>query len=156
MTDRRLTLDVLVDPDVANVPAAALSELASFAASVEPALPRGDWTVTLRLTDDQRIAEIHGRFFDDSTPTDVISFPSGEDLAAFGGHLGDIVVSVATATDNAADQGHSANREIAFLLLHGLLHLCGFDDAGEEERAAMLARQSDILAAFEAVAGEPW
>ena len=56
MTDRRLTLDVLVDPDVANVPAAALSELASFAASVEPALPRGDWTVTLRLTDDQRIA----------------------------------------------------------------------------------------------------
>lgn len=156
MTDRLLTLDVLVDPNVGDIPVAALGQLASFAPSVEPALPDGSWTVTLRLTDDERIADIHDRFFGDSTPTDVISFPSGEDLAASSGHLGDIVVSVETAAANAAEQWHSANREIAFLLLHGLLHLCGFDDASDEERAAMLARQSEILAAFESVAGQPW
>ncbi len=156
MIDRSLSLDVIVDPGVSGIPVDALKALATFASGIEPALPDGSWTVTLRVTDDERIAAIHDRFFGDPSPTDVISFPSGDDLGAREGYLGDIVVSATTAAVNAADQEHSAHREIAFLLLHGLLHLCGYDDATDDERATMLARQSVILASFERASELEW
>ncbi len=156
MGSRDVTLDVLVDPGVVAAEMEVLQRLVAFAAGVEPAIPAGAWTVTLRLTDDERIGDIHKRFFADASPTDVISFPSGDDPSSDTGHLGDIVVSVTTAAENAAEEGHSTGREVAFLLLHGLLHLCGFDDATPADREAMLARQTTILEAFEREEGSSW
>lgn len=153
MIERCLALDLIVDPDVPPLPAARLIGLASFAASEDGAFPGGNWSVTLRVTDDEQIAAIHDQFFGDSTATDVISFPSGDDLSGGEGYLGDIVISVETAAENAGIHGHSRDREVAFLLLHGLLHLCGFDDATDEARVAMLNRQSTILDAFERETG---
>ena len=156
MSDRCFLLDLLVDPDVATPPIEMLRRLVAFAGDVEPTLPAGDWTVTLRLTNDEQIAEIHDRFFGDPTPTDVITFPSGDALTSEEGYFGDIVVSVMTAAENAAAMQHSANREIAFLLLHGLLHLSGYDDASDDDRDIMLARQSLILERFEQAEEPDW
>lgn len=134
----------------------ALGQLLAFAGEVERRAPRGAWTLALRVADDAEIAALHGRFFGDPTPTDVISFPSGDDLAAEQGHLGDVVISLDTARGNAAVEGHTPEREVAFLALHGLLHVCGYDDASDRERALMLRRQIELLERFEREHGRPW
>jgi probable rRNA maturation factor len=146
---RAFQADVFADAGVHAVELDLLSELLASAARWEPSAPRGAWTMSLRLTSDTEIAELHARFFADPTPTDVISFPSGDDLAHPMGYLGDVVVSLDTAAENAALEGHSLARETAFLALHGLLHLCGHDDATAADRAAMLARQTELLERFE-------
>lgn len=150
MVESGIVVELLVDDGVTSpIEEALLSSLLHCALRFEAVLPEGDWTVTLRLTDDERITDIHEQFFADPTPTDVISFPSGDDLADRDGHLGDIVISVDTAASHADEYGHTTAREIAFLALHGLLHLIGYDDATVEERDDMLRRQTTILEAFE-------
>jgi probable rRNA maturation factor len=152
-----LRLELIQDDGLKSAPSiAALSGLVAFAAQHDTSLPVGEWDVTVRLTDDERIAEIHHEFFGDDSATDVISFPSGELLDASRGYLGDIVISVDTAKSNAGDVGHSADREMAFLILHGLLHLVGHTDETPEEKRRMLERQQAILEAFEQAAGQAW
>jgi probable rRNA maturation factor len=135
---------------------AALERLIRFASENESTVPVGDWTMTVVLTDDDEIARLHAAYFNDPTPTDVISFPSGDDLGRSGGQLGDVVISLDTAGANAEETGHSPEREVAFLTLHGLLHLCGWSDASDEDREAMLRRQQELLDAFEATHGDVW
>lgn len=126
-----------------------LAYLATFVgASAVEAVP-GSWSVALLITDDPTISRLHSQFFGDDNATDVITFPSDEDLSAESGHLGDIVISVDTADENARAAGHSAEREIAFLLLHGLLHLFGYRDGDDDARERMLSRQEELLQRFE-------
>jgi probable rRNA maturation factor len=134
----------------------ALRDLMVFAGEHELSIPRGDWMVVVRLTADEAIADLHARFFGDPEPTDVISFPAGDDLTAHAGTLGDIVISVETAREQAREAGHSAEREVAFLALHGLLHLCGHDDESPVDRKHMLTRQDQVLQGFEASIGRRW
>lgn len=150
-----LLCDVIIDPGIEFFDSAALADLLQFAAASELAVAAGRWQMTLRLSDDSAIADLHGRFFADPTPTDVITFPSGE-LPGDGAYLGDVVVSVETAAEQAADAGHSREREVAFLALHGLLHLCGYEDATSEQRDEMHRRQSQHLAAWERDRGQLW
>jgi len=98
----------------------------------------------VRLCDDQEIADLHLAFFNDPAPTDVITFPDG-DISDGSGHLGDIVVSIETARRQGAEVGHSLAREVTFLAIHGLLHLCGYRDSTQALRGAMLARQEHLL-----------
>jgi probable rRNA maturation factor len=151
-----LHCDVVVDAGVEVGEAVTLATLLEFAADSEPALSDSRWQMTLRICDDDTIAELHGRFFADPTPTDVITFPSGEAPDAGDVYLGDVVVSVETAASQSGDAGHSPEREIAFLALHGLLHLCGYDDTSDELRAAMHERQNAHLIAWERERGRPW
>lgn len=105
----------------------------------------GAWQVTILLCDDDRLRRLHRDFLGLDSPTDVITFPIGDD----GGELGgDIVVSVERAADQAGEYGHRAAEEVRFLVVHGLLHLCGWDDATEVERTGMLRRQTVLLAQF--------
>jgi probable rRNA maturation factor len=122
----------------------------------QPSVPDGRWSVTLRITDDAEISALHLRFFDDPSATDVMSFPSGDDLSATAGYLGDIVASSDTAALNASDAQHSVERELAFLALHGLLHLCGHDDRTPESRVAMLGLQTTLLETYERHYGRLW
>ena len=149
-----------VDVDVAlPVPAwlpDALKTLLSAAADWEPTVPAGQWGLTLRISDDAEICKLHARFFGNSSPTDVISFPSGDDLSSANGYLGDIIVSIDTARLHADAQGHTLERELAFLALHGLLHVCGHTDATPHQHAAMLTRQTELLERFERQCGRPW
>lgn len=93
---------------------------------------------------DAEITDLHLRFMGIAEPTDVMSFP-GE-----GGYLGDIAVSYQTAARQAAEIGHETPREIAYLILHGFLHLLGYDDRQADDRRRMLARQDAIFAEWEA------
>jgi probable rRNA maturation factor len=91
---------------------------------------RKESTATIAFVSDDRIRQLNRRYRGFDRATDVLSFPTGdEDLA-----LGDIAISVETARAQARQNGLTLEQEIAQLILHGLLHLCGYDhetDNGE-------------------------
>jgi probable rRNA maturation factor len=125
-----------------------LRTLAGFVLAAEGA--GGDWGISLVLTDDARLQVLHRDFMGIDAPTDVMTFPSGEAMPGVPAvQGGDVVVSVERAAAQAADYGHSAAEEITFLVVHGLLHLAGWNDAAETARGWMLDRQSWLIAAFD-------
>lgn len=101
--------------------------------------------VSVVLVDDRRMATLHRRWLGADGPTDVITF----DLSAggLGGIEGDVVVSTETARRVAREVGWSARHEAAYYVVHGLLHLAGYDDHDPVERRAMRARERVLLAA---------
>jgi probable rRNA maturation factor len=151
-----LACDVLVDPGIDFVSHDELQALLERASVAIPEMPAGDWTVAVRVTGDAKIAELHARYFNDPSTTDVISFPSGDELSSHEGHLGDIAISYDTAAGQAVDGAHSVNREVAFLALHGLLHLLGYEDTTQAQRAVMLDLQAQLLATFDASFQPSW
>jgi probable rRNA maturation factor len=91
--------------------------------------------VTVLLTTDAAIRRLNRRFRGKNKPTDVLSFPAAE--VSRGEVAGDLAISVETALWQSIEQGHSLAAEIRVLMLHGMLHLAGFDhetDAGEMAR----------------------
>lgn len=100
------------------------------------------------LCRDAEIQDLHGRYLGDPTPTNVMSFAQRE--GEFGDRnpdlLGDVVISVETAARDAAEAGTPLEDEVTFLLLHGILHLLGYDHEGDEaHRAAeMEAREEEV------------
>lgn len=110
--------------------------------------------VSVTFTDNARIQEINRKYREKDAPTDVISFAleeMGEGEITISGAeglprmLGDIVISVPRAKEQAVDYGHSFERELGFLAVHGLLHLLGYDHMTEEEEKVMFQKQRDIL-----------
>jgi len=109
--------------------------------------------LTLLVTDDAGIQTLHRDYLNDDTPTDVLAFAAESDEAfpmdaGQGNYLGDIAVSWDTAATQGPEAGLPVEQEVAFLALHGLLHLLGADDATDTDRAAMHARQDALLRAF--------
>ncbi len=124
-------------PAVKRVAAAALTEEGAPAGS----------GVAIVLTSDASIAEYHDRFMNLPEPTDVLSWPSG--MGSGDGEpifLGDVMVSCDTARVQAEEQGHDWEREVCVLAAHGTLHLLGWDDQTDADRAAMQARVDEIVA----------
>lgn len=125
--------------------------------------------ITLTVTDNEGIREINRSYRELDTPTDVLSFPllSYERAGAFDGleadygdnfnpdsgevMLGDIVLSAERAKEQAAAYGHSQKREFAFLLVHSMLHLFGYDHMTPEDAAVMEPKQEEILEAMHIV-----
>jgi probable rRNA maturation factor len=112
--------------------------------------------VAVVLTDDESIQELNRDFLGEDMPTDVLSFSAQEDVGPFvaapeaGGYLGDVIISYPRAVQQAREQGHSPEKELNLLLVHGILHLLGYDHAGEEDKVVMWTRQEAILANLEA------
>ncbi|HHZ18414.1 MAG TPA: rRNA maturation RNase YbeY [Acholeplasmataceae bacterium] len=100
-------------------------------------------TVSLILTDDAEIWSLNRQFRGVDRPTDVLSFPADEEE-----YLGDIFISVDRLLAQAEEYGHSAEREFAFLLVHGLLHLMGYDHHDPEQEQEMFTKQEEILNAL--------
>jgi probable rRNA maturation factor len=115
--------------------------LARFLAAAQAAV-RLKGQVTVLLTTDAAIARLNGEFRGKKKATDVLSFPAAGVGAA--GMAGDLAVSVETARRQAAEQGHSLAVEIRVLVLHGLLHLAGFDHEVDDGR---MARREKVLRA---------
>ncbi|MBR5947219.1 MAG: cytidine deaminase [Clostridia bacterium] len=104
------------------------------------------------LTDDDTIHACNRAHRGVDRPTDVLSFPADEGeelLTAPDGFLGDIMISVPTAERQAKELGHSTSREIAFLTVHGMLHLLGYDHIDPGDEALMLERQRAIISIIE-------
>ena len=107
--------------------------LARLAAAVLAAEGRDDDELSLSFVTEDEMADLHVRYLGEAGPTDVLSFPLDED-----GLLGDVVVCPAVAARaNPADPG----AELRLLVVHGVLHLLGYDHEADEERAAMWERQ---------------
>ncbi|MCS7178682.1 MAG: rRNA maturation RNase YbeY [Anaerolineae bacterium] len=109
-----------------------------------------DVEVAIVITDDESMQELNRRFRGVDAPTDVLAFPNearGPFVSApgFPRYLGDIAISYPRAEEQAAEAGHSTQAELQLLVVHGLLHLLGYDDQSEPERARMWAVQEAIL-----------
>ncbi len=103
------------------------------------------------LTDDASIRTLNRDFRGNDASTDVLSFPQQDNgPASPAGELpvlGDIVVSLETAQRQAAEYGHSVDREVGYLAVHGLLHLMGFDHESDEGKKRMRSWEKDIMQA---------
>lgn len=106
--------------------------------------------VSVLLTDDEGITILNRDYRGIDGPTDVLSFSQLEGEEEFAPDeeenvLGDIVISVETARRQAEEAGKSVEEEIDMLLVHGLLHLLGYDHAEEADAQKMFGRQAEIL-----------
>ena len=119
--------------------------------------PSGPLAVGLIITDDDGIRELNRRHRGIDSPTDVLSFPlqeyenpevprvlfpqpPGEPLS-----LGDVVISYPRAVEQAQEYGHSLDRELAFLLVHGILHLLGYDHEDPAQARQMRQEEERVL-----------
>lgn len=135
----------------------ALVEVAAEA--VRTAFEPEEVEVGVTLVDDEAIAALNEQYRSVAGPTDVLSFPlwTRDQLAEVRANpdkyperpllLGDVVISLETARRQAEEYGHSFGREVAFLLVHGILHLLGYDHEDDESRAEMRAKEEAVLEA---------
>ncbi|MCA0171834.1 rRNA maturation RNase YbeY [Bacillus sp. RAR_GA_16] len=110
--------------------------------------------VSIMFVNNERITEINRDYRGKDQPTDVISFAlddeeEGDDPIVFDEQiphlLGEIVISVPKIKEQAADYGHSFERELGFLCVHGFLHLLGYDHMTEEDEKEMFGKQKVLL-----------
>ncbi len=90
--------------------------------------------VEFSIVNDTEIARVHANFLEDPTPTDVITF-----------HHGEIIISADTALRQGSEHGQTLDQELALYLIHGLMHLAGWDDHEPAEAAEMAHLQNGIL-----------
>ena len=111
------------------------------------------YELTVVLVDDREITRLNRRYFRRNRPTNVISFPmmDGTPPSLPAKMLGEVIISADTARRDAEEVGKKAGEEILFLLIHGILHLAGYDHEGaKKERLEMEAKERDL---FERLAG---
>ncbi|MEX2143765.1 MAG: rRNA maturation RNase YbeY [Anaerolineales bacterium] len=102
--------------------------------------------LSLVVTGDAKLKNLNTQFRGEAHPTDVLSFPSGEERATGKpGYLGDVVISLPRARVQAKAGGHSLLEEIQLLTVHGILHLLGHDHSVHEAKLRMWASQDEIL-----------
>ncbi|MFD0958641.1 rRNA maturation RNase YbeY [Paenibacillus chungangensis] len=120
-----------------------------------------DGEVTLTFTDDEGIHSLNREYRNIDRPTDVLSFAmqddgveeldivfeveSEDEADPISGMLGDIIISVERAAAQSEEYGHSLERELGFLFVHGFLHLLGYDHEDEQSEAVMTAKQEETL-----------
>lgn len=106
--------------------------------------------VSVTFVDDATIQTLNRAYRDIDAPTDVLSFPQDDD----GGFeapegmpeiLGDIVISLPRAREQALEYGHDVNREVVYLAIHGFLHLLGYDHHSAAEQAVMREQEETVL-----------
>ncbi|MGD9710958.1 MAG: rRNA maturation RNase YbeY [Thermomicrobiales bacterium] len=101
--------------------------------------------VAIILTSDEHLSHLHAEHLGDVSLTDIMTFPYSTSATVVSA---DIVISVERAMEQAVDAGWSLDEEIQFIAIHGMLHLCGWDDHDEASRDLMHRRQHEILEAF--------
>ncbi|MCL1877948.1 MAG: rRNA maturation RNase YbeY [Defluviitaleaceae bacterium] len=115
----------------------------------EPNLKKLNYEVSVSLVSDEEMCELNKKYREKHVPTDVLSFPAAETQAAETFSLGDIVISTETAARQADEYDHSLERELSFLIIHGVLHLLGLDhETSPEDAAVMEEIQDHILRAL--------
>ena len=105
--------------------------------------------IGLMFVDNEQIQEMNRTYRDKDSATDVLSFPMYEADEAIDDEdeilLGDIVISLERAAEQAEEYGHSLEREVMYLLVHGLLHLAGYDHMEDDEKKEMRQREEELL-----------
>jgi probable rRNA maturation factor len=136
-------IHIEVNPSVQSNFALESLERAALAVLVDQST---DGDLTIVLTDDVQLQELNREYLGIDAPTDVLSFPASEtDPETARRYLGDILISVPRAGEQARAAGHALDAEFQLLTVHGTLHLLGFDHADAEEKARMWEVQTEIL-----------
>ena len=122
-----------------------LLETAAQTAMEEAGAP-ADAELTIVISGDAQLRALNQQYLGIDTPTDVLSFPANETDPDSGSvYLGDIILSYPRAQQQAVAGGHPLQDELRLLVVHGVLHLLGYDHAEEGEQARMWAMQAAIL-----------
>ncbi len=111
-----------------------------------------DQEISILITDDTRVQELNRTYRNMDRPTNVLSFPmqEGEFADLTPGLLGDVVISLETAEKEAVDMGISLSERMSQLLIHGILHLIGFDHSrGGDDEAEMTRKSMELLSILE-------
>ncbi|WP_239739260.1 rRNA maturation RNase YbeY [Mammaliicoccus sp. P-M59] len=147
-----LTMDFIdeqqvIDEDTKN----QIESLLTFAAKKENITEEAELSIS--FVDEEEIQAINRDYRDKDKVTDVISFSLEEDEPEIEGLdiprvLGDIIICLEVAKEQAESYNHSLSRELGFLALHGFLHLLGYDHMTEEDEKEMFSRQDEILNEF--------
>lgn len=127
-----------------------LKPLLEYARKVEK-LEDTELEFSVIIVDNKKIHEINKKYRGIDRPTDVISFALEDNEEIEFDHyrvLGDIYISIDKVKEQAQEYGHSEKRELAFLTVHGFLHLLGYDHMKPEDEKVMFARQEEILNGF--------
>jgi len=127
-------------------PPAPEEELIRMAAqrTLEHESASGDLSVV--LADDTQLQDLNRQYLGTDAPTDVLSFPSGDaDPETGETYLGDVILSVPRAKAQASAAAHPLEAEVQLLVVHGVLHLLGYDHAEAPQKAAMWAAQAQVL-----------
>ncbi len=104
--------------------------------------------LTIVVTGDEQVRELNRQFRDVDAATDVLSFPADplpEEMTEEGPYLGDLVIAYPYSVHQAEEAGHSLDDELILLVVHGTLHLLGYDHDDDENQATMWEQQQDAL-----------
>lgn len=138
-----ITIEVTVDPAGADVSALhVLAERVMRGERVEEGTG-----LSILITGDSSVREMNRQFLGIDETTDVLSFPDespGFVEGEGGRYLGDIAISIDTALRQADDLGHALDAELAHLLVHGILHLCGYDHVDDAEAEARMRQREEF------------
>lgn len=150
LLDVDVTVQLEVDPG--QLGALDVERLPAFTEAVLTAEgQQGVWEVALVFVSDDRLRELHRDFMDIDEVTDVMTFPVAAEPQWFGGpdapaiSGGDVVMSVDRAAEQGPEHGVTLEDELVFLVVHGLLHLSGWDDHTPEQRTDMLRRGQELM-----------
>ncbi|MCL1786572.1 MAG: rRNA maturation RNase YbeY [Defluviitaleaceae bacterium] len=147
--------------DMAPPTQTLLKQVVSAGLKKHPVYHKTDCEVNISFVTPAEMADLNQAYRGKNTPTDVLSFPNDGAQAMPAGptgrpkrhspsqpaiNLGDIIICTDVAQAQAAEYGHSLERELAFLTAHGLLHLIGYDHHTPQAEAEMIAMQKEILA----------
>ena len=152
-----MEMEINVQPENLSLPLKTKETVQSVLRRTADLLELGpDVEISVLLVDNETIRTLNRDYRDKDAATDVLSFPMEEELPdetapqIIGGPtermLGDLVISVERAVEQAAEYGHAVERELAFLTVHGLLHLLSYDhEQGPAAEAEMQAEEKRIL-----------
>lgn len=105
-----------------------------------------DTSLTILISDDEQLRLLNRQFLGIDEPTDVLSFPAGHiDPDTHTTYLGDVIISYPRAIEQAEVAGHPIEEELRLLVVHGMLHLLGFDHAEPQDKERMWQAQEEIL-----------
>ena len=142
-----MSVDVQVATDAAGIPETGkLREWVEH--TIRAAGPGGDFDVSIRIVDAGEMQDLNRDYRDQDKPTNVLAFPAGDTGFAPPGErplLGDIVVCAGIVADEAGEQGKALGDHWGHMLVHGTLHLLGYDHQTDHEAEAMEAIERDIL-----------
>lgn len=141
-----ISLKIEASLDKCEVTAAAQNLTKAARLTVQTAARFDNASLTILLAGDERLRQLNRQFRGIDAPTDVLSYFLGETDPDTGEHyLGDVIISFPRAQAQAQERGHSTAEELDLLVVHGVLHLLGYDHADAEERDRMWAVQRQIL-----------
>jgi len=98
-----------------------------------------DAEISITFVGNSKIKELNKTYRDKDEVTDVLSFPIDEEL------LGEVIISLPRALEQAEDYGHSLRREVGFLMVHGLLHILGYNHKSDADKAEMRKAEEELL-----------